>query len=67
VPLAAAVLALVQLDRVREVEAPLGLHDIGEHRHDVAVLAEQLELALLLEPLDVVFFGVHGSSTLSPS
>ena len=29
--------------------------------------AVQLELALLLEPLDVVFFGVHGSSTLSPS
>ena len=62
-----AILALVELHLVGEVEPPLGLDDVLEHRHDVAVLAIELELALLFETLDVVFFGVHGSSSLSPS
>ena len=37
-----------------EVEATIGLHDVREQRHDVAVLAVQRELELGLVPLEIL-------------
>src|SRR5205085_10739157 len=44
----------IELHPVGEVEAPVRLDDMGEHREDVAVLAVQLELAFVFVPFDVV-------------
>ena len=43
---------------VGQVEAPLGLHDVREHRADVLVLLVQLELDVGLVPLEIL--GAHG-------
>ena len=45
------------LHLVGEVEAPLGLDDVREHRQDVAVLLVELELDLGLVPLEIL--GAH--------
>ena len=50
----------VLLHVVRQVEAPFGLDDEGEHRADVLVLLVQLKLELRLVPLEVL--GTHGGN-----
>ena len=54
-------LAHLQVDGVGEVEAPLGLHHVGELPDDVAVLAIELQLHLGLVLLEVL--GAHRSSS----
>src|SRR5687767_12137735 len=51
----------LQVDGVGEVEAPLGLHHVGELPHDVPVLAIELQLHLGLVLLEVL--GAHRSSS----
>ena len=47
---------------VGQVEPPLGLDDVGEHRTDVLVLLVELELDVGLVPLEVL--GTHGAHTI---
>src|SRR6266567_6727278 len=51
-----------ELDVVRQIETTLGLHHEGEHGKHVAILAVELELAFLFEPIDVVV--AHGHPQL---
>ena len=55
----------VELDVVGEVEAPLGLHDVLEHREHVAVLAVELELDFRLVPLKI--FRAHVGTSVRPA
>ena len=52
------------LDGVGQVEAPLGLDGIREHRTDVAVLVHERELTVGLVVLEV--FGAHGATRTRP-
>src|SRR5207245_9552689 len=58
---AAAVFLDLHVDGVGEIEAALGLHDVGEHLDDVVVLLVQLELDLGLVPLQI--FGTHRTNS----
>src|SRR5829696_1559856 len=53
-PAAAAVVVDRLRDLVGQVEAPLRLDHVGEHRRDVLVLLVELELDLRLVPLEVL-------------
>src|SRR5205814_140643 len=56
------------VDRVRQVEASLGLDHEREHREHVAILPVELELAFLFEAFDVVVaHRVHQLLTRTPS